>query len=84
MKQGPDVDWVYEARWVEDRNRMTSGGVSAGMDMSLALIDKLYGAETDDMTAKFTEYSCSKDPVIDHLRGISERKKSLAKIAVLR
>ena len=30
MKQGPDVDWVYEARWVEDRNRMTSGRVSAG------------------------------------------------------
>ncbi len=79
MKQGPDVDWVYEARWVEDRNRMTSGGMSAGMDMSLALIDKLYGAETADMTAKFTEYSCSKDPFIDPFAGYFRKKEKSCK-----
>jgi transcriptional regulator GlxA family with amidase domain len=73
-KQGPDVDWVYEARWVEDRNRMTSSGVSAGMDMSLALLDRLYGEETADMVAKFTEYSCSKDPGIDPFAAYFRKK----------
>ena len=60
-KQSDAVEWVYEARWVEDRNRMTSSGVTAGMDMSLALLAKLFGDETADLVAKYTEYSCSKD-----------------------
>ena len=42
-KQGPKVEWVKEARWVDDGNRVTSSGVSAGMDMALAVIARLYG-----------------------------------------
>ena len=37
MEQGPKVDWKPEARWVEDGKFMTSSGVSAGMDMALAV-----------------------------------------------
>jgi transcriptional regulator GlxA family with amidase domain len=40
---GDDVEWVPEARWVEDRNRWTSSGYAAGMDMTLAIIARLHG-----------------------------------------
>jgi transcriptional regulator GlxA family with amidase domain len=43
--QGPRVDWVPRARWVEDRDRWTSSGVAAGMDMALALIGRLHGRD---------------------------------------
>jgi len=43
MQQGPKVDWKPEARWVEAGKFMTSSGVSAGMDMALAAIQRLYG-----------------------------------------
>jgi transcriptional regulator GlxA family with amidase domain len=42
-EQGPRVDWIPQARWVEDRDRWTSSGVAAGMDMALALIARLHG-----------------------------------------
>ncbi|RPA87648.1 class I glutamine amidotransferase-like protein [Ascobolus immersus RN42] len=35
--------WIKKARWVEDRNVWTSAGVSAGIDMILAWMDKVYG-----------------------------------------
>ena len=44
VDQGPKVTWVKEARWVDDGNRVTSSGVSAGMDMALHVIARLYGA----------------------------------------
>ena len=34
--EGPNVNWVKEARWVEDGPYATSSGVSAGIDMALA------------------------------------------------
>jgi transcriptional regulator GlxA family with amidase domain len=40
---GDDVEWVPMARWVEDRNRWTSSGYAAGMDMSLGIIARLHG-----------------------------------------
>jgi transcriptional regulator GlxA family with amidase domain len=42
---GPQVEWVAEARWVEDRDRWTSSGVAAGMDMTLALVARLLGEQ---------------------------------------
>ena len=41
--QSAKVDWVTEARWVEDGPFATSSGVSAGTDMALAVIARLYG-----------------------------------------
>jgi len=40
---GDDVEWVPTARWVEDRNRWTSSGYAAGMDMALAIVARLHG-----------------------------------------
>lgn len=38
VSQGARVDWQKHARWVEDDRFFTSSGVSAGVDMSLAVI----------------------------------------------
>lgn len=54
--QSDDTHWMPEARWVEDGNVWTSGGVAAGMDMALALIARLTDVETARWTAEHTEY----------------------------
>jgi len=59
--QGPKVNWVMQARWVEDGRFFTSSGVSAGMDMALAVIAKLLGPETADDIATWTEYEWHRD-----------------------
>lgn len=57
----PAVRWVREARWVEDGKFVTSSGVSAGMDMALAVIAKLAGQQTSDAIAVGTEYDWHRD-----------------------
>ena len=59
--QGEKVHWVTQARWVEDGPFATSSGVSAGTDMALALIARLYGRERAERIAVFTEYSWHTD-----------------------
>ena len=54
--QGPNVQWVKEARWVEDGKFFTSSGVSAGIDMALAVIEKLAGREPAEQAAVQMEY----------------------------
>jgi transcriptional regulator GlxA family with amidase domain len=61
-EQGPRVEWVPEARWVVDRNRWTSSGVAAGIDMALALIAHLCGSEVAHSVADNTEYEWHTDP----------------------
>ncbi len=71
---GPDVDWVHEARWVEDGNIFTSSGVSAGMDMSLALIERLLGEKAARDAALWAEYDWHDDASWDpfaRLHGLS-------------
>jgi putative intracellular protease/amidase len=57
----PRVDWVKEARWVEDGKFFTSSGVSAGMDMALAVMANLFGMEMADRLALGCEYEWHKD-----------------------
>jgi transcriptional regulator GlxA family with amidase domain len=59
--QGPRVEWVREARWVEDGKFATSSGVSAGIDMALAVIAKLVGPQVSDSLAVATEYDWHRD-----------------------
>jgi len=54
--QGPKVLWRRKARWVDDGNLVTSSGVSAGIDMTLALIARLYGRDTARAAARNMEY----------------------------
>jgi transcriptional regulator GlxA family with amidase domain len=44
-EQSKKVDWIARARWVEDRDRWTSSGVAAGMDMAAALLADLFGKD---------------------------------------
>ncbi len=60
--QGPDVHWQPQARWVEDGNYFTSSGVSAGIDMSLAVISRLFGEEKAEAIAVSAEYEWHRDP----------------------
>ena len=62
MSQGESVDWQKQARWVEDDRYFTSSGVSAGIDMSLALIARISGQETAEQVATWAEYEWHRDP----------------------
>jgi transcriptional regulator GlxA family with amidase domain len=61
VDQGPKVKWVKEARWVDDGNRVTSSGVSAGIDMALHVVARLFGEETAQKVVNGTEYQWHKD-----------------------
>jgi transcriptional regulator GlxA family with amidase domain len=65
VSQGPEVNWVREARWVEDGRFVTSSGISAGIDMALAVIGRRYGAETAQGIAVVMEYDWHRDSLRD-------------------
>lgn len=73
--QGPNVQWVRQARWVEDGKYFTSSGVSAGTDMALALIAKLFGSDRAQSVADGAEYRWNSDSTDDpfaKLNGLVE------------
>lgn len=76
-QQSDAVDWVSAARWVEDGKFFTSSGVTAGMDMSLALIAKIFGEEVATGIARHTEYHWHKnaadDPFAEDLNALAKR-----------
>jgi len=57
----PKVNWIARARWVEDGKYFTSSGVSAGIDMALAVIAKLRGREKSLEIAGRAEYEWHED-----------------------
>ena len=59
--QGPKVNWIRKARWVDDGDRVTSSGVSAGMDMALHVVDRLFGTSVAETIADGTEYQWHRD-----------------------
>jgi transcriptional regulator GlxA family with amidase domain len=61
VQYGPKVQWVKEARWVEDGKFVTSSGVSAGIDMALAVIARTQGEEISKNLAVATEYEWHRD-----------------------
>ena len=63
--QSEAVDWIWKARWVDDGDIVTSSGVSAGMDMALAVIERLWGAERAETIAALTEYRRQTDAEVD-------------------
>ncbi|HET6472649.1 MAG TPA: DJ-1/PfpI family protein [Pseudomonadales bacterium] len=61
-QQSNAVEWVEAARWVDAGAFVTSSGVSAGIDMALAVIARLFGTETAEQIAIGTEYTWHRDP----------------------
>jgi transcriptional regulator GlxA family with amidase domain len=62
VSQGPRVNWVRQARWVEDGKFVTSSGISAGIDMALAVIGQRFGSDTAEAIAIAMEYEWRRDP----------------------
>ncbi|WP_420143112.1 DJ-1/PfpI family protein [Sphingobium sp.] len=63
--QGAKVAWIPQARWVEDGKYISSSGISAGTDMALGMIAKLYGKDMAHWVAQRTEYRWNDDPADD-------------------
>ena len=59
--QSEKVLWQRQARWVEDGKFFTSSGVSAGIDLSLAVIARLVSDRAAEQAANFAEYSWNRD-----------------------
>ncbi|MEM9314570.1 MAG: DJ-1/PfpI family protein [Pseudomonadota bacterium] len=68
VSQG-EADWQAEARWVESGRFFTSSGVSAGMDMSLAVVARFFGLDIARMIASSTEYVWNEDAALDPFIG---------------
>ncbi|CAG7935774.1 unnamed protein product [Penicillium nalgiovense] len=56
-----NVDWVPRARWVVDGNVWSSSGVSAGIDVTLAWIEEIYGSEVARKISNSMEYTRHED-----------------------
>lgn len=67
---GTSVTWVPRARWVHDRDRWTSSGVAAGMDMTAALISHLCGPEKAQLAADIVELDVQADPSTDRFADL--------------
>ena len=50
------LDVVTGVRWVEQGNIVTSGGISAGIDMSLHLVARLHSQQLAERTARQMEF----------------------------
>lgn len=57
----PEVKWVHQARWVVDGNIWTSSGISAGIDVTFAWIEDVYGRDIAQAIADRMEYSRETD-----------------------
>jgi transcriptional regulator GlxA family with amidase domain len=57
----PDVMLVEDQRYVEEGNIITAGGISAGIDMSLYVVEKLLGKDKLALTLKEMEWQWHQD-----------------------
>jgi transcriptional regulator GlxA family with amidase domain len=74
----PNVKWVKHARWVDDGKIVTSSGVSAGIDMTLHVVERLFGPQAAERLANRTEYEWHRDPSWDpfaELQGLGPEPK---------
>ena len=73
--QSEKVQWQQQARWVEDGKVFSSSGVSAGIDMALAVIAKLVSQQAAEEAANYAEYSWQREANCDPFAsvvGVSE------------
>ncbi|HEX2909728.1 MAG TPA: DJ-1/PfpI family protein [Chloroflexia bacterium] len=53
----PRVQVIRNTRWVDEGAIISSAGISAGIDMSLHIVERLLGREVAEQTARQMEYS---------------------------
>ena len=68
--QSDQVDWREAARWVDAGRYVTSSGVSAGTDMALAVIQRLFGSEAAQNVVNYTEYQWHQDAAADPFESL--------------
>lgn len=56
-RRHPHLDVYPDARWVDNGALVTSAGISAGIDMSLHLVERLAGHELAQATARQMDYA---------------------------
>lgn len=61
----PRLEVITDRRWVDQGHVITSGGISAGIDMSLHLLSRLISTEMAEKTAYQMEYRWLQDVVAD-------------------
>ncbi len=82
LEQGPEVEWSSESRWVSlvDKDTgtgvITSAGVSAGIDMALALIAELDGEQVAQNASVIMEYRRVRNSVDDQFAYLCAEPKS--------
>ena len=69
---GENITWVPSARWVEDGKVWTSSGVSAGMDMMVAFLRRVYGDARVNGVVNGAEYLANVDASWDPFSVIHE------------
>ncbi|KAK8235582.1 class I glutamine amidotransferase-like protein [Phyllosticta capitalensis] len=68
--------WERNARWTEDGKVWTSGGVSAGIDMLLGFVARLYGGAVARSVAEDMEYEWRNDGSWDPFAYVAEASKA--------
>lgn len=53
----PNIQVQRQTRWVDEGTIITSAGISAGIDMSLHLVERLLGRLLAEQVAKYMEYA---------------------------
>jgi transcriptional regulator GlxA family with amidase domain len=66
----PDLTVIGCQRWVDAGKFVTSGGISAGIDMCLHLVSKLSSLELAEKTARQMEYDWNRNSCNATLHGI--------------
>lgn len=59
---GTDIEWHRSARWIHDRDRWTSSGVTAGIDMTAAFVANRWGSDIALDIADSIELRLNLDP----------------------
>lgn len=60
--QFPALDVREDMRWVDTGRIVSSAGISAGIDMSLHLVERLAGLELAERTARQMDYAWTRNP----------------------
>ncbi|MDN6883976.1 DJ-1/PfpI family protein [Variovorax sp. CAN2819] len=58
----PSLDVREDVRWVDNGRVVSSAGISAGIDMSLHLVERLAGRELAERTARQMDYAWNRNP----------------------
>ncbi|KAF9962307.1 hypothetical protein BGZ72_007360 [Mortierella alpina] len=69
IAEGPKVNWIKRARWVQDGKYVSASGVSAGIDAALYIISELVSVEIAEKVSVHIEYTwhrnANEDPFAD-------------------